>query len=91
MQIYLTLAMAVIVVLACAVLRVSRARMRHPERPRAVVELPPEAAQQVDALIRQGKQVEAVKAVRVATGAGLMSGVDTVEARRVRLGDDAAG
>lgn len=85
MEIYLPLAIAVVFALLLAAFWVVRARQHRPDRSRAVVELPGPVAERVDALLADGKYVAAVKEVRVATGAGLQVGVDTVDARKAHL------
>lgn len=85
MEIYFPLAVAAAFALIVAVFWIVRARQQDPKRPRALVELPDEVAERVDALIVDGKHVAAVKEVRDATGASLRASVDTVDARKVRL------
>lgn len=86
MEIYFPLAVAVAFALLLAVFWIARARQQDPKRPHAVVELPDQVAERVDALIDDGRHVAAVKEVRDATGASLQAGVDTVDARKARLG-----
>lgn len=56
--------------------------VRRSDRPKAPVALDADTSARVDALLAEGKDVAAIKAVRDATGAGLAEAKATVDARR---------
>lgn len=66
--------------------RAERQMRERQEAERLFAAMPPEAQQDVDALIADGRTVEAVKQVRQSSGADLREAKSAVDVRRTTMG-----
>lgn len=66
--------------------RAEREMRERQEAERLFAAMPPEAQQDVDALIADGRTVEAVKQVRQSSGADLREAKSAVDVRRTTMG-----
>lgn len=66
--------------------RAAREMRERQEAERLFAAMPPDAQQDVDALIADGQTIEAVKKVREHSGAGLREAKSAVDVRRTTMG-----